>query len=79
METQPSQQFPNSLDGIQFRAVGREKVQSKMRTVILKKVGEHTGMMISCIIEYDHYTTRFTAVAIQFSQKEFKGFRVEYR
>ena len=47
-------QFPNPFDGIEFRAIGRQKMQTKVLSDLSAPVFMETGMMIASIVGDDH-------------------------
>src|SRR5450759_5633864 len=53
--TAPSQ-FPNALDRIQLRAVGRQVVQSKVFGVLFSPLLVQSGMMISRVVGDDNHS-----------------------
>jgi hypothetical protein len=53
--TAPSQ-FPNALDRIQLRAVGRQIVQCKVCGVLLSPLLVQSGMMISRVVSDDNHS-----------------------
>src|SRR5678815_1438804 len=57
MQARAPNQFPNALDGVEFRAVGREEVQSKVTGYLLSPLGVKSGMMITRIVGDDHDST----------------------
>ena len=74
-----SRKFPNSLDRIEFRTVGREKVEFEMLTMSVDPVFQHHGMVVSRIVGYDDHLPSFASAPYQLLQKESEGIGVEYR
>ena len=74
-----SRKLPDSLDGVEFRTVGREKVEFEMLTMSVDPVFQHDGMMVSRIVGYNDHLSSFAPVPYQLLQKESEGIGVEYR
>ncbi len=74
-----SRKFPDSLDGVEFRTVGREKVEFEMLTMSVEPVFQHGGVMVSRIVGYDDHLSPSASAPYQLLQKEFEGLGVEYR
>ena len=59
METKPAQQFPDALDGIQIRTVGRKVVQPKVWYLGISPGFVHFRMMIRGVVTDDHDALAF--------------------
>jgi len=64
METKPARQFPDALDGIQIRTVGRKVVQFKARCLGLSPGFVHFRMMILGVVTDDHDALAFLSAPL---------------
>src|ERR1017187_7370328 len=64
METKPARQFPDALDGIQIRTVGRKVVQLKARCLGLSPGFVHFRMMILGVVSDDHDALAFLSAPL---------------
>jgi len=75
--TAPSQ-FPNSLDRIQLRAVGRQIVQTKVVGVLFSPLLVQPGMMISRVVgDYNHSAPGSNAGAAKAFHERKEGQAIE--
>ena len=66
MKTAPPGQLPNPFDRIEFRAVGRQKMQGEVANHCASPSFMKVGMVIASIVDDDHHFPAWTAVALQF-------------
>ena len=79
MKTRASNQFPNALDGVEFWAVGREEMQSKVTGYVLSPLGVKRGVMVTRVVGDDHdFTIGASAAAFKTAQEVPARLRVEH-
>ena len=54
MQATPSEEFPDAFDGIEFRAVGRQELQMKMRFMLSPPGRVQGRMVITSVVADDH-------------------------
>lgn len=79
MQAAAPHQFPNSLDRVELRAVGRQEVQTKVIHDFSPPGRVHVGMMITRIVDDDDYlASRLTTDALEFAQEIPASPRIEH-
>ena len=74
----PTRELPCALDRIEFRTVGREKLQREARLGFAAPVLMQAGMMVRGIVEDDNDTTTgVTTDLAQVLKKREKGVAIE--
>jgi hypothetical protein len=61
---QPPRQFPNSLDGVQIRTIGRQEIQRKAVGRILRPSPMEPGMMVAGIVQDDDHPSATLPLAL---------------
>jgi hypothetical protein len=56
METEPTREFPDALDGVQFGAVGRQEIQREALGALLPPLLVNPSVVVSGIVR-DHHNT----------------------
>ena len=57
MQVEAAQQFPNSLNGIELRGVGREEIHGKVSLMLLAPLSVEQGMVVFDVVADDHDPT----------------------
>src|ERR1700681_3423552 len=64
METKPACQFPDALDGIQIRTIGRKVIQPNVRCLGVSPGFVHFRMMILGVVTDDHDALAFLSAPL---------------
>lgn len=79
MSCQPARQFPNSLDGIQVRAVGRQEVESKPGPARVEKWPQQLRMVIARIVEDQDHAAASRSMRQELTQELLERQGIELR
>jgi len=72
MCTEPASEFPYSFDMIQFRAVGRQKVEPNRAPMLMQPWVQESGMMPSGIVKNDNHHVSGGPVVLHMLQERLK-------
>ena len=77
VRTQPAQQLPDPLDGIELGTVGRQKIQAQTTTMPIQKRLQLFGVMVRGIVRHDHHRPARAAMAPKHAQKGLEAEGIE--
>ena len=77
MGAESARQLPHPFNGVQFRAVGRQKVQSEMVAMFPQPRLQKFGTMPAGIIQNDNHLAALTATAHKLLQERKECLRIE--
>ena len=78
METPPTREFPGPLDGIQLGAIGRQKVQGELGSLLVAPLPMEFGaMLLSVVADGQNAVARNGAGFLKHFQKLPEGLPVE--
>ena len=61
VKTKAASQFPNSLDRVEFRTVGRQEIESERRRLLLAPWTVESGMVIAGVVADGHHAPTGTS------------------
>lgn len=74
---QVSSELPDTLDGGELLAVGRQKQQTRMRSVLTQERTQENSVMVTSVVEHEDHAATPPAVAQQPLEKALLGLGVE--
>lgn len=69
VRTKAAREFPNPFNRVQFRAVGRKKVEPQNISMFIEPWPQLIGMMPAGVINDDNHFSFFSAMAYELRQK----------